>query len=52
LPLSRPLDHEGGEPLLCGLADQIRVPLASELLVGLRKHFNHRTANGLRFFPR
>jgi hypothetical protein len=52
MPLSCPLAHESGEPLLCRLADQIRVTLASDLLVGLRKHFNHTTENGLRFFPR
>jgi hypothetical protein len=52
MPLSCPLVHESGEPLLCRLADQIRMTLTSQLLMGLRKHFDHRTKNGLRFFPR
>jgi hypothetical protein len=50
LPLARPLKRGSSEPLLRRLADQIRVMGASELLVGLRKHFNHQTQNGLRFF--
>ncbi len=52
MPLSCPLVHESGESLLCRLADQIRVTLASELLVGLRKHSNHRTAEPIVSFPR
>jgi hypothetical protein len=52
LPLPRPLTHKGGEPLLRRLADQIRMTRASELLVGLRKHFANKTALPTVLFPR
>jgi hypothetical protein len=51
MPLPCPLAHGGGEPLLRRLADQIRVTRSGELLMGLRKHFSHKTGNALRFFP-
>jgi len=50
VPLSRPLAHERGTPLLRRLADQIRVACPSELLMRLLEHFAHWTKNGLRFF--